>query len=48
MTKGEVVCVYLKDQAVAKDLALIIERSKDQIIKEQIDKGNYHIYIQKA
>ena len=48
MVSGEVVCVCLKDQAVAKDLALIIERSKDRIIKQQVDEGNYRIYIQKA
>ena len=48
MTSGEVVCVCLKDQAVAKDLALIIERSKDRIIKQQVDESNYRIYIQKA
>ncbi|MFC1877085.1 sulfurtransferase TusA family protein [Thermodesulfobacteriota bacterium] len=48
MVSGEVVCVCLKDQAVAKDLALIIERSNDQIIKQQVDEGNYRIYIQKA
>ena len=48
MTSGEVVCVCLKDQAVTKDLALIIERSKDQIIKQQVNEGNYRIYIQKA
>jgi len=48
MTTGQVVCVYLKDQAVAKDLALIIERSKDQIIKQQIDRDHYRIYIQKS
>lgn len=48
MVSGEVVCVCLKDQATAKDLALIIERSKDQIIKQQVDEGNYRIYIQKA
>ena len=48
MVSGEVVCVCLKDQAAAKDLALIIERSNDQIIKQQVDEGNYRIYIQKA
>jgi len=48
MISGKVVCVCLKDQAVAKDLTLIIERSKDQIIKQQVDQGNYRIYIQKA
>jgi TusA-related sulfurtransferase len=48
MAVGEVVCVHLKDQATAKDLALIIERSKDRIIKQQVDNGNYRIYIQKA
>jgi TusA-related sulfurtransferase len=48
MVSGEVVCVCLKDEAVAKDLALIIERSNDQIIKQQIDSDNYRLYIQKA
>jgi TusA-related sulfurtransferase len=48
MTSGKVVCVCLKDQAVAKDLALIIERSKDRIIRQQQDEGLYHIYIQKT
>jgi len=48
MTSGEVVCVYLKDRAVAKDLSLIIERSKDQIIQQREDEDNYCIYIQKA
>ena len=48
MPPGRVVCVCLKDQAVAKDLALIIERSRDRIIKQQKDEGIYRIYIQKA
>ena len=48
MTSGKVVCVCLKDQAVANDLVLIIERSRDRIIKQQKDNDIYRIYIQKA
>ena len=48
MPSGKVVCVCLKDQAVAEDLALIIERSRDRIVKQQKDEGLYRIYIQKA
>jgi TusA-related sulfurtransferase len=48
MPSGEIVCVCLKDQAVAKDLALIIERSKDRIVKQQKNDGVYRIYIEKG
>ena len=48
MPSGEIVCVFLKDKAVAKDLALIIERSKDRIVNQQKNEGIYRIYIEKG
>ncbi len=48
MTSGKIICVCLKDRAVAKDLALIIERSRDRIVKQRKDEGIYRIYIQKG
>ena len=48
MAPGDIICVCLQDQETMRDLELIIERSKDKIIKQQMVDGIYRIYIQKG
>lgn len=48
MAPGDIICVCLQDQEILRDLVLIIERSKDKIIKQQMEADAYRIYIQKG
>ena len=48
MAPGEIVCVCLQDMEVLDDLALIVERSRDRIVKQHQEGDFYRIYIQKG
>ena len=48
MAPGEIVCVCLQDMEVLDDLALIVERSRDRIVKQHQEGDLYRIYIQKG
>jgi TusA-related sulfurtransferase len=48
MVPGDVICICLQDQEILSDLALIIERSKDRIIKQRKEGDLYRVYIQKG
>ena len=48
MSLGDIVCVCLEDRETLKDLELIIERSRDKILKQEQEADTYRIYMQKG
>jgi TusA-related sulfurtransferase len=48
MIPGEVVCICLQDKEILGDLELIVERSKDKIIRQQKEDDLYRVYIRKG